>query len=170
MNKLRIITIIILLTFINYSNSQTITGNVRFQSDRNNYQWTFAKIDGVKTECDSTGNFELSNINNIDTLLIIPIPIFISVCIYNFPNNIDSLHLDSIPLFKNLNRTIPIINFKSKRASKRYFKKLDKERKSEKEELIKEISNYKFLWKDRGFKLKVIESDKNLFILIDLNQ
>ena len=168
MKILKLISVLWILIITSYSFSQSISGSVKFQSDRTDYTWTFVEVDGVKTECDSLGEFELNNINVNDTLEIIPIPIFINVKIYNFPKNFDSLIFNSIPLFNNVNYSTPIINFRTKRASKKYFKKFTKEKQLERDELINRIENYSYTWSGQEYKLEVIESKESLILLIDL--
>lgn len=168
--KVRLIIMTFLLTFIGSANAQTITGTVKFKYDRTNYTWTYAKMDQIKAECDSVGNFELKNINPLDTLVIIPIPISYVIKIYNFPANFSSIHFNSIPLFKAEDRGYPLINFRTKRAARKYSRKLEKERRLEREEFLKTVSNYKFFWNNKEYALEVKESGESFTILIDLDQ
>ena len=170
METLKIIVTMLTMVSAFYSYSQNISGSVKFQSDRTDYSLVFVECNGVKTECDSLGEFELNSIGGNDTLEITPIPIFVNVKIYNFSSSADSLQFESIPLFQNIEQGIPIINFKSKRASRKYFKQLEKERELEKQELIKRISYYSYEWSGRVFKLEVVDSEESLTILINLNQ
>lgn len=170
MKILKLIATTFFLITISYSYSQTISGSVKFQSDRTNYSWIFIELDGVKTECDSLGEFELNNIKGNDTLVVFPFPIFIKVKIYNFSNNIDSIHFSSIPLFNNVRDVIPIINFRSKEASRKYFKQFEREKELEREQLIRRIRNYKYEWNGKEYNLEVVESEESLTILINMNQ
>ena len=165
-----ITTIFFFITFIFYSKCQNITGNAKIQSDSISSLWAFVTMSGIETRVDSVGDFELNNINVSDTLRIIPFFDYIIVSICNFPDSLDSIHFDSIPIFSNLSRGIPIISFTSKRASRKFWKNFKKKRELEKMDLIKEINNYRFHWNNKDYRLNVIDQIQSLSILIDLDQ
>ena len=47
MKTLKLISVLWILIITSYSYSQTISGSVKFQSDRTDYTWTFVEVDGV---------------------------------------------------------------------------------------------------------------------------
>lgn len=170
MTKEKVVVTLYLLVFSTVLNGQTIKGNVQFQSDRSIYTWVFLEIDGKRTECDSIGKFELKEVHLNDTLNVNPIPIFIKVKIYNLPSNLESIELISIPLFQKVVIGHPMINFRSKRASKQYFKQVKIEKQLEEDELTKRIQDYRYIWNGNEYKLELIKSNENYTILINLNQ
>lgn len=167
---MKVIVTFYLLVTASLSICQTISGNVKFQSDRKNYTWVFTNVNDVRIECDSLGHFQFNKIENIDTLDIYPIPMFISVKIYNFPASFDIVNLIDIPFFSTIDRNMPMIHFRTKRAARKYFKKSNKQEDLDREVLKKRISDYRFVWNEREYDLELNEHDDSYTILINLAQ
>ncbi len=149
--------------------SQSINGNVQFQSERLDYSFISVGVEQNKTICDSLGRFELKNISNTDTIEVTPIPIHIKVKLYNLPHKFDTLIFNDIPLFDNIIVGTSIINFGNKRAAKKYFKAQNKEIKAKLEALKTRINNSTYTWNGKEYQLDLIESEGSKTILIDLN-
>ena len=126
--KFRCTTLVLILIVCFNCKSQTIKGSLAFQNDRTEFDFTFVGLGEIKTECDSLGNFTVTShtINDVmDTLSARPFPGYIKVKIFNIPKAADTLILSPIPLFEDIDSGLPVINFKTKRASRKYFKKLN---------------------------------------------
>ena len=152
--------------------SQTIQGSLVFQNDRTEFDFTFVVLGEARTECDSLGNFTVTSytIDKVmDTLTAHPFPLYIKVKIFNIPKDADTVILTPIPLFEEMDSGIPIINFKTKRASRKYFKKLNQEREKHALDLKSEIESYRYLWNNEEYKLELLEKDGNRTILINLD-
>ena len=106
----------------------------------------------------------------MDTLIVIPFPEYIKVKVINMPVSNDTVVLSGIPLFKDVDNGYPIINFNSKRATKKYFKKVEKERKVEESHLKQGVEDYVFYWKGAEYQLKLEKDSKSSLIIIDLKK
>jgi len=147
---------------------QVISGSIEFQDDTKEFGLTRIEISDGIVSCNRAGFFEFINVNPTDTLEVIPIPIFYNVKLFNLPNKFDTLEFLSIPIFEKIDEGIPIIHFKTKRDSKKYFKKLKKERELQEKELMMKIEEHKYFWKDQFYDLEIRKSEDSYTILIDL--
>ena len=137
MNKLRLEILCFMVILIPvFCRSQVIQGTLKFHTEYNNYNYILFKSFNEVVPCNSNGSFQVELSFNSDTIEIIPIPTYIKVKIYNLPSNLDTIQLRDIPIFKDVDEGIPIINFKNKRASKKFFRKLEKSNEIEFKKLI----------------------------------
>lgn len=169
-NRLKYFVFSLLVTMFGSLRAQTISGNIKIQAGKIDYTWIIVTNNKEKTTCDSLGQFTLRNTLNADTLKIIPFPLFTQLSIINFPSGYDSLRFDSIPLFRKPDYGYPIISFKTKRASRKYFKNREKEQHEDELELIQLVSEYVYCWNERNYKLKLVKSGVGHIVLLDLKQ
>lgn len=162
------VLLVVVIMFSTFCYGQTIQGNLKFQSYHNGYDFIIIKTSNERTTCDSNGFFQIELQYNSDTLEIIPIPDHIKVKIYNISRNSDTIELSEIPIFENVDEGIPIINFSTKRAAKKFFKQLKKKRLLEEEELDKQIEEYVYLWNKKEYKLRVLRINNETTIYINL--
>lgn len=142
MNRLnRILLPVFFALLSNACFTQQVEGFVRFADHGTAYTFTGISSGIDRTLCDSIGHFQIKLSSISDTLTISPFPKYIRVKIYHFPDSINNLKLDSIPLFIQPDMGIPIVHFKSKRASKKFFKNLAKEQDTLKQETMTAIRN-----------------------------
>ena len=157
-------SIIFGLSFSCYS--QVIKGQaIAFESTAPNI-FTIVVNGEAKTFCDSLGNFTLTldSISQSNSLEILPFPKFRKVTINNIPLEGDTIILNAIPLFRTRETSIPIVSFKSKRASKKHFKKLELERDKQEQIEIHKIRDYVFKWNGQTYKFTFSDSNSDLFI------
>lgn len=160
--------LLVWMLFVSFdSKSQTIHGNVVFTDNGHAYEFTFVKMNENKTVCDTLGYFTLGPVDQLDTLLVFPFPEYIRVKICHIPAT-ENIEFENIPLFRDVEDGIPIINFKTKRASKKYFRNLEKEREHEGVVLKQKIEATAFTWNDRKYPLRLIRENGNSVVLIDL--
>lgn len=162
------ILLIVVIVFPTFCFGQVVQGTLKFQSDYNNYNFINIKSFNEVVPCNSSGSFQLELSFNSDTLEIVPFPAFIKVKIYNLPSNLDTIQLRDIPIFKDIDEGIPIINFKTKRASKKFFRRLEKNNKVEIEKLDKQIEQSVFVWENMEYKLIVIRNNDERTMYINL--
>lgn len=147
---------------------QVIDGSVKFLDGNSKFSLVNVRIGENLVPCDSHGGFKFNGIINADTIEITPYPAYVKVIIINYPKNIDSLKLYSIPFFENVNKGIPMINFKNKRASKKYYKKLEKAWHIEEEELILKINHSRYIWNGKAMKVTTEKNNGILTVILNL--
>ena len=155
------------------SEGQITKGSVSFEDGSTNFDFLIIEFGVTKTLCDSIGNFILKRntvMTEMDTLIVRPFPEYIKVKVINIPSNNDTISLSRIPLFNNVDNGFPVINFKSKRASKKYFKNLEKKQQEEEAILKKEIEDSIFHWNGIGYKLRLEKDDMENIVIIDLKK
>lgn len=162
------ILLIVVIVFPTFCLGQVVQGSLKFHSDYNKHNFTRIRSLKEAVSCGSNGSFQVELSNNSDTIEIIPFPTYIKVKIYNLPKNLDTIQLQDIPMFKDVDEGIPIINFKTKRASKKFFRRLEKNNKVEIEKLDKQIEQSVFIWKNKEYKLNMVRTDDERTIYINL--
>ncbi len=144
--------------------SQTITGNVVTIDHSSPYALVNVQYGEQKVTCDSLGYFTLNNVDVGDTLEIIPFPLYRKVKIYNFQFTNDSVNISAIPLFNISMVGSACINFRSKRAARKYYKKQELRVKEIEENREREILDYRFNWHNNDYKFVKIDNDKTLYL------
>lgn len=165
--RLEILCFLVIM-FSTFCSSQVIQGTLKFQSDHKNYNFIRIKTSNKVTSCDSNGFFQIELQNKSDTLDIIPIPNHIKVKVYNISGNLDTIKLFEIPIFMNVGEGIPIVNFRTKRTSKKFFKQFEKNRQVEIEKLDNQIKGNVYLWENKEYKLRVLRTKNETTLYINL--
>lgn len=168
LNRICFKTLFVLLSYPGLS--QKITGTIYFIDNEKNQSYTLVSTVVEQKLCDSLGYFQIKRSNRYDLLTIMPSPEYIPVKIYHFPDSISTLKLDSIPIFNQPETGIPIINFKSKRASRKFFKNLARKQDIQRQETITAIRNSWISVNGKRIPLLLQQKSDTWIILIDLSR
>lgn len=168
---MKLTLILFCLVLSSQPHAQTIKGSLCFENEPHSFMWIGISTSLQKMQCDSLGQFQLNYAANSDVLEVFPFPgAFYKVRIINLPKTIDTLTLEAIPIYRNTGHGIPIINFKNKRSSKKYFKKLEAEQRAEEKELEVFINERSYFWNGKEYPLRLERTKESGTIYIDLKE
>ena len=133
---------------------------------------TFTIVD-ITTKYDtilksSKEKFEINSPTQVDTISFTPSINYLATKIV-LPNNQSINNLDDIPIFKNPIELGKIINFTTKKASKKYFKDLKKKNESNLKKLKSKIDSYQYFFNGKVYSPTLKVEGNYYFICINLN-